>query len=67
MARAFHILLVLLKKMFFERLLVYSACMIKNKMIPGLLVYLVVLVGASIQGVPFALISTRPVYSLKGQ
>ena len=53
--------------MFFERLLVYSACMIKNKMISGLLVYLVVLVGASIQGVPFALISTRPVYSLKEQ
>ena len=39
--------------------------MIEHKVVPGLLVYLVVLVGARIRGVTVGLISTRPVTALK--
>ena len=39
--------------------------MIEHKVVSGLLVYLVVLVGARIRGVTIGLISTRPVTALK--
>ena len=63
MARAFHILLVLSINDLLN--VVVLQYLIKNKVISGLLVYLVVLLAARIRGVTVKLISTRPVTALK--